>query len=188
MNASRKSQLALLSMASLCTGLAAQAAQWKTETTDNGAITVKTNISSRKDESGSSVPLIEYVATTTTDNVSMERYISVVKDVSKHKAILNEKDVRLLNTVSDNEWLVYYYFDTPWPVPDADVVAKMVLAQDVAEKKSVFTLTAAPTLFKKTSVKRPCGTSWRRNSSSPSLPTKKSSALSTSPTRSMVCR
>ena len=57
-------------------------------------------------------------------------------------------------TISDNEWLIYYYFDAPWPLPNSDCVSKMNFSEDVTNGIVTFTLTAEPSMYEKKDVKR----------------------------------
>jgi hypothetical protein len=131
----------------------AQGTEWKTEKSDDGKITVVSKISQRTDEEANEVQLIEYVATTIA-NVSMQSCISIMKDISKHKEILNEEISEKVKTISDNEWLIYYYFDAPWPLPNSDCVSKMNFSEDVTNGIVTFTLTAEPSMYEKKDVKR----------------------------------
>lgn len=141
----------LLGMIVLTTNLFAQK-EWKTAKTKDG-MTVKSNISKRTNEKGNEVQLIEYTATATA-NASLAKCISTLKDVSKHKIIIDEKLSEKVKTISDNECLVYYFFSAPWPLPNSDCVANMVLSEDAIAKTATFTLTAAPTMFEKKKVER----------------------------------
>ncbi len=131
----------------------AQETDWKTEKSEDGNITVVSKISQRTDEEANDVQLIEYVASTTA-NVSYQNCISIMKDISNHKAILNEEISENLEKLSDNEWLIYYYFDAPWPIPNSDCVSKMIFSEDLINRIATFTLTAVPSLYEKKEVKR----------------------------------
>jgi len=131
--------------------LSADAASWKTGTTDNGRISVRSNISSQN-VGGSEKTVIEYVASTVTEGISVERYVSLFGDVANHKRILNEKDVRVVSAASEPEKLLYYYFDAPWPVPDSDAVVRMVFTRDQAQ--SIYSLSAMPARYPRQGVRR----------------------------------
>lgn len=135
------------------TNLSAQTDDWTIAKTKDDKTTVKYNISSRTDENGDLVPLIEYTVTTT-DIVNMQNCISVLKDVSKHKEF-HDDDVSIkIKAITENEWILYYYIKGMGPIPDSDCVVKMTIFEDVMKKMAVFTLTAAPSLFEKKDVKR----------------------------------
>jgi len=131
----------------------AQTSEWTTEKTKDGTIKVVSKISKRIDDIDGEVQLIEYVATTIA-NVSMKSCISIMKDISKHKEILNEEVSELLETISDNEWLVYYYFDAPWPIPNSDCVTKMSFLEDRINKIATFNIIAEPSSYGLKNVKR----------------------------------
>lgn len=137
----------------ISTNIFAQSTDWKTEKSEDGKITVVSKISKRIDEEANEVQLIEYIATTTA-NVSMQSCISIMKDISKHKDILNESVSEIVRIISDNEWLIYYYFDAPWPLPNSDCVSKMNFSEDLSNGMVTFTLTAEPSMYDKKDVKR----------------------------------
>lgn len=143
----------ILCMIFKITNILAQTEEWKTAKLDDGKITVQYNISTRTDEKGDEVPLIEYIAKTT-DSVSMRKCISLMKDVSKHKEFTGDNVSEKVQTISENEWVVYYYSNSPWPLPDNDCVQKMTISEDTTEKTALFTFIAAPTMFDKKNVKR----------------------------------
>jgi hypothetical protein len=131
----------------------AQSTDWKTEKSEDGKIIVTSKISKRIDEDSKEVQLIEYVAKTTA-HVSLNKCISVMKDISKHKEILNENVSEMLRSISENEWLIYYYFDAPWPIPNSDCVSKMNFSEDLKNGLATFTLTAEPAMYENKDVKR----------------------------------
>jgi len=126
---------------------------WKTEKTSDGKITVKSNVSERIDAIGNKLPLIEYVATTT-DNMNLHSCVDIMKNVSRHNEFLDLKISEKVKTFSENVWLNYYVFNSPWPFPSTDCVVKVTYSEDPNAKIAVFTMTAAPDLMKQTNLKR----------------------------------
>ncbi len=104
-------RLIILCMMFLCTNLFAQTNEWKTDKIDDGKITVRSCISERTNESNEVVPLIEYIATTT-DRVSMQNCISLLKDASKHKEFHGNDVSKKIETITENEWIVYYHLNS----------------------------------------------------------------------------
>lgn len=145
--------LIILSMILLNTNIFSQTDGWKTEKTKDGKITVRSRISERTNEMGDEVQLIEYVATTIA-SVDIQNCISVLKNVSKHKEFTFDDVSKKVKTISDNEWIVYYYTDESWPMSGNDCVAKMIYSEDETNKTTTFTLTAAPSMFEKKDVER----------------------------------
>ena len=148
-----KITLLILSILFLNAILVAQTEDWDIEITGDDSITVKSRISERTDEKGEEVQLIEYTATTTA-SVSMQNCISVLKDVSNHKELTDDEVSELVTTLSDNEWIVYYYTNPPWPVPNNDCVAKMTLSEDENQDMATFTISAAPSMYEMKDVRR----------------------------------
>ncbi len=145
--------LITLVMVFLNANIFAQTDGWETELAKDGKTTVKSRISKRTDEAGDKVPLLEYAATTIA-NVSMENCIAVIKDVSKHKEFTDDETSEIVETISDNEWVVYYFTKSPWPMPDNDLVVKMIFTEDDTSSLATFTLTVAPSLYEMKDVKR----------------------------------
>lgn len=154
MHAGRKlSGILILLFILIGENISAQTVDWITQKTEDGKIIVTSKISKRIDEKANEVQLIEYVATTTA-NVNMQSCISVMKDISKHKEILNEKVSEVIEKLSDSEWLIYYYFDAPWPIPNSDCVSKMNFSEDISNGIATFTLTAESSMYDIKDVKR----------------------------------
>ena len=143
----------ILGMIFLNANIFAQIKSWNIETTKDGKVTVKSRILERTDDKGGAVQLIEYVATMIA-SVEMRDCITVLKDGSKHKEFTDDEVSKTVETLSDNEWIIYYYTNSPWPMPDNDCVAKMVLSEDETNKTATFILTAAPSMFEMKDVKR----------------------------------
>jgi hypothetical protein len=133
--------------------LFSQTNEWETEKTKDGKITVKYRISKRTESTGKEEQLVDYVATSTT-TANMKKLISIMKDVSKHKEFMGQKESIKVKTISENECLVYYFYKGVWPYPSSDIVAKMAFNEDAIKKTATYTLTAAPTMFEDRSVKR----------------------------------
>ncbi|MDH5637142.1 MAG: hypothetical protein OEZ04_01475 [Nitrospinota bacterium] len=151
MKSTRQSVIAQMWIITLCmlfvsSDVLAQAEEWKTETADDGKVTVRSNISTRTDENGKEQQLVQYIATTT-DSAGIQKYILLLKDVSRHKDFLDETETRIVKTNSDNEWVLYYYTDATWPLSDTDIVTIMKYSEDKAEGMATFTLTAAPSMY-----------------------------------------
>ena len=126
----------------------AQSKEWITQKSEDGSVTVKSCISEYKNKKGDILPLIEYTATAIL-SVDMENCVSVLKDISKHKAFLRDaKESRLIKFLSEHQSVVYYSFNVPWPFSDYDCVTKMSFVE--VNGTGIFTLTSAPMLYKST--------------------------------------
>jgi hypothetical protein len=126
---------------------------WKTQTTKDGKVTVRSRISSMTLPSGEEVPVIDYKANTVAA-VKFARCEALLLDVSRHKDINDDKTSRTVETISEHEWIVHYELKVPWPLPASDCVAKMIYTNDSTKKVSVFAFNAAPTRYKATKAKR----------------------------------
>lgn len=133
--------------------LFAQKGEWKIERSGDCNVTVKHRFSERFTGNSKKSQVVEYIATATT-TVSMVKLVAVLKDVSKHKNFLNQKTSTKVKTLSDNECIVYYFYDGFWPYPSSDLAAKMKWNENVFRKETTFTLTGAPSLFEDKGVRR----------------------------------
>lgn len=130
-----------------------QPKEWKTEKTKDGRVLVKSTISSRIDENRKSVQLIEFIATYM-DSLNISMCIDVMKDIKTHKVFWGATSSEKIKTLSETEWIVYYYFDSPWPAPNYDYVAKMKYSFDSTARKATFSLSAIHTAYEKKDLKR----------------------------------
>jgi START domain. len=150
----RAFKIALFSgMLLLTSGVYAQRDGWKTEKTNDGKIVVRSKVSEWSGGGGNTLPLIEYVATTT-DYMNLQNCMEVMKDVSKHSEFLDIRTNERIKTISETEWLNYYVFNAPWPFSPSDCVVRVRFSEDRNAKTVVFTFAAAPDMMKKTDMKR----------------------------------
>ncbi|MBB3697147.1 hypothetical protein KMW28_21125 [Flammeovirga yaeyamensis] len=127
------------------------AQEWTTEKTENGSITVKSRVISQE-KNGKKSQVVEYEATTITD-VKIENLLAVLKDASKHKYFSEDtEESKKLKDLPNGEWLVYYFVDAPFPMPNNDLIVKM----KEINNNGIISLIgeAAPSLYKMENVKR----------------------------------
>lgn len=141
-------QILTLLLSIIFTNSFTQSKEWITKKSDDGSVMVKSCISESKNKSGDLLPLIEYTATATL-SVNMQNCISVLKDISKHKAFLRDaKESKMIKLLPNNQTVVYYGFKAPWPFSDYDCVTIMSLTE--VNNSSIFTLSSAPSMYKST--------------------------------------
>lgn len=126
----------------------AQTKEWKNAKNKDGKITTKYKISSRTNERGEEVPLIESV-TNATEKISMGKCISLMKNVPKHKDFHGDSSSELIKTISEKQWVVYYYTEGTSFSPNADGVYTMNFDDDKLGRTTTFTLNAEPTMYEK---------------------------------------
>ncbi|MCF7921568.1 MAG: hypothetical protein K9M55_02590 [Candidatus Marinimicrobia bacterium] len=148
-----KPMFVVFGMMLLSGNLSAQTPEWKTAVRNHGKITVNYCVSERQDESGLKVPVIMYSAVTI-DTISMKNCIAIMKDASKYQELMDLEISKRITTISENDWVNYYYASPGWPLSDFDWVAKMTFSADTITNTAVFTSTAEPSLYKKTNVNR----------------------------------
>jgi hypothetical protein len=147
----------ILSICSICLFLSpvfSQNKAWKKELSKDGTIAVEYIIYDEEDASGDDIQIIEYKSTTT-HSLSYENCIKMMKDISNHKDFSDDtEDSYKIKDISNNECLVYYYIDAPWPMPNADCVSVMNIIEDPANNSIRFELEASPDLYEMQDVKR----------------------------------
>lgn len=124
-----------------------QDSNWITKTTKDGKTTVKYNI--EKEEKGTHF----YYTAQRNVNASLDELDSYFSNSTNHKNFLeNTPESEEVEKISDNEWIIYYYFDAPWPMPDNDVVAKISRVKE--GNKLIFTASAISNDYRKTKINR----------------------------------
>ena len=128
--------------------------QWKEETSKDGKVRVMSRLTKEKSEDGDLVQVVEYKAHTKS-KVSLDRCIEVLLDVNKHQYFLANTTIsKKLKTISDNEYVVYYFIDTQWPIPDSDCVTRYVTEYNPNSGKFILTGHAVPDHYEKQDVRR----------------------------------
>ena len=133
--------------------VSAQDKDCKVKELDNGSIIVQYCISKLYDELGNKFIQIED-STTTVDHIDYKKCISLMKDVQKHNLFTGDAKSEIVRAISDNEWIIYYYTDNPWPVKNSDCVSRMTFTENEEEKTATFKLVAAPSEYEKGNVNR----------------------------------
>ncbi|MGL1890659.1 MAG: hypothetical protein OCD02_03485 [Spirochaetaceae bacterium] len=121
--------------------LIGETGNWKLQKTKKDGIIVKSSVSKEKNSEGEVIQLIEYVITTTVE-VDFEDCISVIKDVNNHKLLMQEDESKVLDIVSNTEWVVYYSSDAEWPFPSTDCVLKMEIDENISEGRAIIKLSS----------------------------------------------
>ncbi len=133
--------------------LFAQTEDWIVKSLYDDQITVQYRFSEQVDEEGQPKMLIEDL-TTTTVQADLESCINLMKDVEQHKEFTGDKISKIVKSVSDHEWIVYYYSNNPWPIKDSDNVSRLTMATDTSMTTVTFTLTAVPDEYEDKGVNR----------------------------------
>lgn len=128
--------------------------EWTTEFSKDGNIKVEYSVYKIKDGSGDQKQIIEY-KTSTTSELSFEKCIKMMANISNHKDFSDDtEDSYKIRDLSENESLVYYYIDAPWPMPNADCVSIMSIIEDKGNNSIRFELIAAANEYEMQDVKR----------------------------------
>lgn len=134
--------------------LFAQAKEWNTEFSEDGKTEVVYTIYDSLNTDNEEVKFIEYKAKTRT-KASIEECAKVFNNPEMHKEFYEytEKSDKI-EDVNDNEWIIYYYYDPPWPIANSDCVSRITMKTDSTNKKIVFTSFSEPNYIEKKDVTR----------------------------------
>jgi len=149
-----KHKLGLLSiMIFLSLNLSAQEKDCTTKELDKGKIIVKYCFSKFLNEDGNDLLLIED-STITEAHIDFEKCVSLMKNVQKHKLFTGDSESKIVRTISDNEWIIYYYTKNPWPLANSDCVSRMTFTESKDKKTAIFELVATPAEYENRDVNR----------------------------------
>ena len=120
---------------------------WKTQKSKDGSVIVKSEI-----ESTDNGKVIHYIAETTA-NISLQKAEEYLKNSNTHKNFLeNTTESKEIQKKSENNWITYYFFDAPWPMPNSDAVQEFKLSK--TENSLIVKGISNPKAYKTTDVKR----------------------------------
>ncbi len=149
-----KTVIVFLSLLLLNQGIWAQKPGWKQETTKDGEVTVSYSFSESVDQDGEKYNVLEYEAVTKA-SANLESLKKVMLDESKHMEFMDNVDrVVRVSDLPGGEWVVYYYHNSPWPLPDADLVTRYKLEEDPEGKYFVISGSPAPDMYPEGKVAR----------------------------------
>ena len=125
-----------------------QDTEWTLESSADGKTTVQSRVYYEEYNKGEEWKIIEYSATTT--RVSLQNCVAVIQDASLHKLFFSNTEVSdKINDISENEFLIYYFYNAPWPLPNSDCVSRIRILPDILENKVTVSASAEPdVLFK----------------------------------------
>ena len=134
--------------------LLAQKSDWKSETTKDGRVEVSFIFSDPIDERGKKANVLQYEARFRA-GVSLESCKAVMTNDSLHMGFMDGTEhVRRIADLGVGEWVTYYFYNSPWPMPDADVITRYKLDEDPSQKRFFLTGTPAPEMFPEQDVGR----------------------------------
>lgn len=154
MKNSTKTGLVFLSVLLLNSSLWAQKPAWKQETTKDGEVTVTYRFTESVDESGKKYNVLEYEAVTHAV-ASLENLKDVMMDDTKHMEFMEGTErVKRVRDLPGGEWVTYYFLNSRWPMPDADLITQYKLEEDPAGMHFIITGAPAPDMYPEGKVPR----------------------------------
>lgn len=134
--------------------ISAQKPDWKRETTKDGKVSVAYRFSEFSDQDGKKFNVLEYEAVTIAA-ASLENCKAVMMDDPRHMEFMEgTQDVKRVEDLPGGEWVTYYFLNSKWPMPDADVITRYKLEDDPAGNRFYLTGTPAPDMFPEGEVAR----------------------------------
>jgi hypothetical protein len=150
----RKGEFIFLFVLFVNSALVAQKSDWKRETTKDGRVEVSFIFSDTIDEHGKKANVLHYEARIRA-GVSLENCKAVMTNDSLHMGFLDgTKHVRRIADLPGGEWVTYYFYNSPWPMPDADVITRYKLEEESSQKRFFLTGTPAPESYPEQDVPR----------------------------------
>jgi len=127
---------------------------WTYESSDDGKTTVQSRVYYEECEKGEESKIIEYSAKTTA-KVSLQNCVAVIRNAASHKIFFSNTEVSdKINDISGNEFLIYYFYNAPWPLPNSDCVSRIRILPDSLESKVTVRASAEPDLYEDRDVAR----------------------------------
>lgn len=144
----------LLIMLLITINLLAQDNKWSTEFSEDGKTEVVYAIFDSLDSKGEEVTYIEYKAATNS-TASLKKCSDVFNNPDMHKNFYDYTEVsEKIKDISENEWIIYYYYSPPWPIADSDCVSRITEKIDSINNKITFTSFSEPNLLEMKEVTR----------------------------------
>ena len=151
---STKADLVFLVVLLLNSNIWAQKPGWKQETTKDGEVTVTYRFSKKVDQSGKKYNELEYEAVTIAA-ASLVSLKEVMMDDAIHMEFMEGTErVKRVCDLPGGEWVTYYYYNSPWPMPDADLITRYKLEEDPEGRRFVLTGSPAPDMYPEGKVPR----------------------------------
>ena len=114
---------------------------------------IKSEVVSAKDASGEDIKIIYYIAEITGD-ITLDNAEKFLRSSENYIYIWENNELsKEIKRINDNEWIIYLFFDSPWPMPDNDLVHRMRVEKD-GEKGLRVQATAEPDAYKRTDAGR----------------------------------
>jgi hypothetical protein len=138
---------AVLAILWINSDIIAQGEGWEKEITKDGRVEVSYIFTEGVDEKGKKYNVLEYVASTKA-SVSLESCRAVLECDSLHMAFMDGTEhVRRIADLPGGEWVTYYFYNSPWPMPDADVITRYRPEEETSGKRFILTGTPAPEMY-----------------------------------------
>lgn len=145
--------LILSSVLLLFSDLLAQENKWEKEISEDGNTEVVYAIYDSLDNKVEKT-FIEYSAKSTT-SASIKNCIRIFNNPEMHKKFYEYTDKsEKIEVISENEWIIYYYYSPPWPIADSDCVSRISMIADSNSNKVVFNSRSEPSLIETRDVVR----------------------------------
>jgi hypothetical protein len=127
--------------------ISAQEEEWKTKMSKDGLVSVKYRVYNQIEKEGEKTQIIEFEARTTT-KASLEACVLTMRTDANHVEIMEgTEEARRIKDLPGGEWVTYYYYKPPWPMPASDVITRYKLEEDPGGGRAILTGTPAPDMY-----------------------------------------
>jgi len=132
----------------------AQDKRWNTEFSDDGKTKVVYKIYDSLDVDGEEYTFIEYTVNAKT-SASLANCSNVFNNPDMHKIFYEYTEVsKKVKDIKKDEWIIYYYYSPPWPIPDSDCVSRIIMKADSSNSRIIFTSISEPNLIEMKDITR----------------------------------
>jgi hypothetical protein len=113
----------------------------------SGKVKVMSRVLRKTNEKGEKIQVAEYT-TETIAVMNFDKAVAIMKNVELHPKFMTDTEIsKRIKTISENEWIIYYAFDSPWPLPNSDCVIKMNYSLSADGKTATFSGVSNPSLY-----------------------------------------
>ncbi len=127
---------------------------WKNYKMKDKSIRIYSRIQDSIDASNSKIQVVEYKSAKIV-NLPLNYFVETLDDVASHKRFLEDTQTsEIIRTISEDEWVIYYFFNSHWPAPEADCVTTMKRIKSNGGKTVTYRGIATPDQYEDKEVKR----------------------------------
>lgn len=91
---------------------------------------------------------------TATKKIDYQKCVKTIMNVKLHKKLFLHCEESKILSSTDSSYLVYYYYDNPWPAPNMDNIRTTIFKKDSVNKIFIYEQISTPDKYEKQDVER----------------------------------